>query len=83
VDWTDLITYDNDIHEGWNSVPAGDSPWSYNTFRFYGLDSGSCRVGEVKLMGIRVLKDTATSTSCTAKLTVGGTTTEMTSVTYD
>ena len=34
-------------------------------------------------MGIRVLKDTATSTSCTAKLTVGGTTTDMTSVTYD
>ena len=81
--WTDIYTFDNDLHEGWNSIVAPtDSPYSYNTFRFYGEKSGSCRVGEVKLIGLQVLDDSNTSISCTAKLTLHGETTDLSSVSY-
>jgi hypothetical protein len=83
--WTDLYTYTGDVHEGWYSILASEiqgSPFSYNTFRFYGEVTGSCRFGEVKLMGLQVLADTQSSTSCTAKLTIDGSSQDLTSVTY-
>lgn len=48
--WTDLYTYTGDVHEGWYTILASEvqgSPFSYNTFRFYGEAAGSCRFGEV------------------------------------
>ena len=60
-----MYKFSGDIHEGWNSIVAEEeigSSFSYNTFRFYGEEVGSCRVGEVKLIGLEVLADTATST---------------------
>ena len=36
--WTDIYTFDGDIHEGWNTIlpDEGQPPFSYHTFRFYG-----------------------------------------------
>lgn len=65
--WTDLHTYDTEIHEGWNTIFAEEgSPFSYKTFRFRGAVAGSCRVGEVQLIGLQVLASTQSSTQCTA-----------------
>ena len=67
--FTDLWTVDASVHEGWNShdFEEGAQP-SYNIYRFQGKQSGSCRVGEVKLHGKESIDNDSTSYSCTPKL---------------
>jgi len=80
--FTDLYSYDETIHEGWNSVDWRASPEVYSTIRFQGAASGSCRLGEVRLIGVHVLDDMNTSATCTAELTIEGTVNVLTAVTY-
>ena len=51
--------------------------------RFLGSQSGSCRLGEVKLVGVEVLDDSNTSSTCMAKLTINGASQDLTTVSYD
>ena len=81
--FTDLYSYDDTIHEGWNSIDWRASPEVYSTIRFQGAASGSCRLGEVRLIGVHVLDDMNTSATCTAELTIEGSVTVLTAVTYD
>lgn len=81
--FSDIYSYDESIHEGWNSVDwRSSSPQVFKTIRLQGAVSGSCRLGEVKLIGVEVLDDSNTSTSCTAKLTLDGASQDLTAVTY-
>lgn len=48
-----------------------------------GEENGSCRLGEIKLIGLEVFSDTNTSTSCTGKITIGGVESDLTAVEYN
>lgn len=61
------------MHEGWNTYDFETNKPSYNIYRFQGTQSGSCRIGEVKLDGIESINSDATSYSCTPKLYLAGT----------
>lgn len=54
--WTDIWEITEDLHEGWNTERF-ETVQAFNTYRFYGATSGSCRVGEVKLVGVEVIDD--------------------------
>ena len=71
--FTDLFTVDLSVHEGWNTYDFETNKPSYNIYRFQGAQSGSCRIGEVKLDGIESINSDATSYSCTPKLYLAGT----------
>lgn len=83
--WTQIYAYTEEIHEGWNSVDwrSPDSPQVYKQVRFLGAASGSCRLGEVKLVGVEVLDDSNMSTSCMSSVTINGVSTDLTLVNYD
>ena len=81
--FTDIYSYDELIHEGWNTFDSRASPQVFSTIRLQGAVAGSCRLGEVKLIGVEVLNNSNTSASCTAKLTIDGSTTDLTDVTYN
>ena len=66
--FTDLFTVDLSVHEGWNTYDFETNKPSYNIYRFQGAESGSCRVGEVKLHGKESIDNDSTSYSCTPKL---------------
>ena len=80
--FTDIYSYDELIHEGWNTFDSRASPQVFSTIRLQGAVAGSCRLGQVKLIGVEVLNNSNTSASCTAKLTIDGSTTTLTDVTY-
>lgn len=81
--WTRIYTFDYDIHEGWNSIVAEeDAPYSYNSFRFYGESVGACRVGEVKLIGLKVWDDDNAIADCSPVLTYEGQDFDLTQVSY-
>ena len=87
VSFTDLWTIDASIHEGWNSYDFedGEQP-SFNIYRFQGTESGSCRVGEVRLHGVSSIDDDGATYSCTPKLILEGEVQEsvvLNAVTYD
>ena len=84
VEFTDLWTVDAGVHEGWNShdFEEGSKP-SFNIYRFQGSAAGACRVGEVKLHGIESIDNNDSLYTCTPKLTLDGTTTELNSVVFD
>jgi hypothetical protein len=56
----------------------------YRYYRFFGLDTGSCIVGEVSLRGYEVIDSSLSSHTCSISLTIaGGTPSTLTgSVTY-
>lgn len=81
--FTDIHSYDDSIHEGWNSVDWISSPQVFSTIRLQGAVSGSCRIGEVRLIGVEVLDDSNSSSTCMAKLTIDGQVTDLTNVSYD
>ena len=82
ANFMDLYSYDEEIHEGWNAINFKDSPLTYSTIRLQGAVSGSCRLGEVRLIGVEVLADSNPTASCTAKITIDGSETDLTAVTY-
>jgi hypothetical protein len=53
ITWTTIWEYSELIHEGWNTEYVYAEP--YKTIRFRGEASGSCRFGEVKIVGTEVL----------------------------
>lgn len=72
------------MREGWYSVDFRSSPEVYRSVRLYGTASGSCRFGEVKLVGVEVLNDSNTSVSCPVTVTLpDDSTVDLTAVTYD
>jgi hypothetical protein len=65
---TDIYTFGTEIHEGWNYIrfiDSGEDKPSYNSYRFLGAVSGSCRVGEFRLTGLEVMADDAATHICT------------------
>jgi hypothetical protein len=83
VTFTDLWNIDKSVHEGWNSMDFEDSQPSYNIYRFQGSIAGSCRIGEVKLHGIESIDNDDSSYSCTPKLLIDDTVTELNPITFD
>lgn len=85
ITFTDITTFGNEIHEGWNYVSYRDLPSkpSYNVYRYWGKVAGSCRVGEFRLTGVDVIADTNPTYPCTPNLIISGVTTPLTPVTFD
>ena len=81
--FTDLWAIDKSVHEGWNSLDFEDSQPSYNIYRFQGSTAGSCRIGEVKLHGVESIDNDEASYSCTPKLIIDDSVTELNPVTFD
>ena len=82
VSFTTIHSYDDEIHEGWNTLDYRSSPQIYSTIRLQGAVAGSCRLGEVSLFGVEVLNDSNPSSTCTAEITIDGSTSSLTDVTY-
>lgn len=84
VAFTDLWVVDKSVHEGWNvhDFEDGSEP-SFNIYRFAGASNGSCRIGEVRLLGIESIDSDTAQHSCTPKLTVDGVTTDLNPVIFD
>ena len=80
--FTDIHDFGDEIHEGWNAIDWRAAPQVYSIIRFQGAVSGSCRIGEIRLIGVEVLNDSNSSASCTAKLTIDGSVTDLSEVTY-
>ena len=76
---------DKSVHEGWNSLDfeeEGSRP-AYSVYRFQGAVKGSCRIGEVKLHGVEAIADDEPIYSCTPKLRIDDTVTELNAVSFD
>ena len=71
------------MHEGWNSLDFENELPSYNIYRFQGSISGSCRIGEVKLHGVESIDNDDSSYSCTPKLIIEDSLTELNPVSFD
>jgi hypothetical protein len=80
--YVDILTLDSSIHEGWNAFEWTTNKPSYQKYKWSGATAGSCRFGEIKYYGIVAKSDTAASTSCVPKLTIGSTSVDLNSVTY-
>ena len=83
TNYVDLWTLDKTIHEGWNTKQWDSSKPSYSKYKLSGTTVGSCRIGEIKLFGIVALSDAASSTTCTPKLIIGTSSTDLSPVTYN
>ena len=80
----DLWAVDAGVHEGWNSHDFEDGAQpSYNIYRFQGAASGSCRVGEIKLHGVESIDSDDSSYTCTPKLVLDGSSTDLNPVVFD
>ena len=84
VTFTDIHSYDDSIHEGMNSVDwkAPVVSQVYKVIRLQGAIDGSCRIGEVKLIGVEVMDDNNASISCDAEANIDGVVSSLNSVTY-
>ena len=80
--FSDLYSYTDEIHEGWNAINWREAPKVYSTIRFQGAVAGSCRIGEIRLLGVEVLDNASSSASCTAKLNFDGVVTDLSDVMY-
>ena len=82
TNYVDILTLDSSIHEGWNQFEWTTAKPAYQKYKWSGATAGSCRFGEIKYYGIVAKSDTATSTQCVPKLTIGGTSVDLNTVTY-
>lgn len=86
VTTTELYSFDDTIHEGWNTVDWRDDE---DGLRFYsvlileGNASGACRFGEVKIIGVEVFDLDTTSVDCTVNLVIGESISSLENVVYD
>jgi hypothetical protein len=80
--YVDILTLSSTINEGWNTFEWAANKPAYSKYRWYGTDAGGCRFGEVKYFGIIAKSDTNTSVTCTPKILIGGTSTDLSPVTY-
>ena len=83
MNFTDLWTVDASVHEGWNVHDFETSKPSFNIYRFAGASNGSCRIGEVRLLGIEAINSDTATFDCTPKLVLDGVTTALNPVTFD
>jgi hypothetical protein len=63
-----LFTYGQDVHEGWNYINYRDEGLdkpAFNSYRFYGDATGSCRVTEFTLVGIEAIASEEPEPQCT------------------
>lgn len=82
--WIDLWAINADVNEGWNSkVWEGDQQPAYNSYRFEGKAKGSCRISEIKFVGVEVVSNNDASFKCEAILNLGQEVTKLSEVTYD
>lgn len=82
TNFVDILTLDASIREGWNTFEWTTNKPSYQKYRWTGATAGSCRFGEIKFFGIVSVDDNNASISCTPKLIVGTSTTDLSPVTY-
>lgn len=52
-----LYVFDKYIHDGWNTIPADNLTVAYNSYRFFGAKQSSCRVSEMRLIGVEAISD--------------------------
>jgi hypothetical protein len=84
-----LQMFGEEIHEGWNYLNyrehGGDKP-SYNSYRFVGNETNSCKITEFRLHGVEAIANEESTYSCTPKIYIGETelttTTALNSITY-
>lgn len=70
----ELHIFSDEIHEGWNYIDYRDDGVvqpAYNSYRFYGSTTGSCKVTEFKLHGVEAIADENDSYSCTPTIMIG------------
>jgi hypothetical protein len=65
---TELFKVGESVHEGWNYVDFEEG--LYPNFRFYrmrglGGNSGPCRIHEITLTGLEVIRNVASTYQCT------------------
>lgn len=80
--YVDILTLDATIHEGWNTFEWTTNKPAYQKYKWSGATAGSCRIGEIKYTGIVAVNDNNPSMSCTPKLKIGTTVTDLSSITY-
>lgn len=80
--YVDILTLDATIHEGWNTFEWTTNKPAYQKYKWSGATAGSCRIGEIKYTGIVAVNDINPSMSCTPKLKIGTTVTDLSSITY-
>lgn len=58
--YTDLFTFDENVHTGWNyhEWAAGTEP-AYTYYRFLGGAQYGCNINEAELTGVETIQDTA------------------------
>jgi hypothetical protein len=63
--YTDIFTFDDNVHTGWNYQEWNDtaSQPSYTYYRFSGESKG-CNINEAELTGVETVKDTADTHDC-------------------
>lgn len=82
--FTDIYSYDASIHEGWNSVDFRDAgSIVYSSLRLQGATDGSCRLGEVKVIGVEVFDNATPTPGCTPVLSIDGNLTPFDAVKYN
>ncbi len=73
LNYTDIFTVGQEIHEGWNYYNYGPGKeLKYRYYRFFGLGDGSCMVGEISLRGYEVIDSIDDSYTCQAQLYLNG-----------
>lgn len=80
--YVDILTLDSTIHEGWNTFTFDTNKPSYHKYKWTGATAGSCRFGEVRYFGTVSVNESSASLQCTPKITIGGTKTDLSIVTY-
>jgi hypothetical protein len=55
--YSDLFTFDDNLHEGWNYHKWEDAQEpKYRFYRFTGASAGSCNINEIKFTGVETIE---------------------------
>jgi hypothetical protein len=82
--YTNLFTADQNVGSGWNTHDFDTTaPPKYKYYRFKGSAAKSCLLNEIQLYGVETIDNSDATYSCTPKLHLNGTTTDLNDVTYD
>ena len=77
------MTLSATINEGWNTFNFDTNKPAYASYKLTGATAGSCRFGEIKFVGTLSVPDNNTTYSCTPKLTIDGSVTDLSPITFD
>jgi hypothetical protein len=75
VEPTEIFTVKEEVHEGWNYVEfeEGEYPnFRYYRFRGLGIADGPCRIHEVTLTGLEVIRNEEETYSCKPQIVIKG-----------